>query len=109
MDSGRQKFSENIWFVWSKMSYSGDMEGCHACGRTTDGRTECEDSARILETEFAMIMTVMILVVVVPICPNPPTSAAHPFPKQVAAVASQSVTIEHNLHFVFSCPKQLNR
>ena len=23
-------------------------------GRTTDGRTECEDRARILETEFAI-------------------------------------------------------
>ena len=55
MDSGRHKLSENIWFVWSKMSYSGDMEGCHACARTTDGqRTECEDRARILETEFAI-------------------------------------------------------
>ena len=25
-------------------------------GRTTDGRTECEDRARILETEFAIIL-----------------------------------------------------
>ena len=58
MDSGRHKLSENIWFVWSKMSYSGDMEGCHACGRTTHDtrRTECEDSARILETEFAIFV-----------------------------------------------------
>ena len=38
MDSGCHKLSENIWFVWSKMSYSGDMEGCHACGQQTDGR-----------------------------------------------------------------------
>ena len=53
MDSGRHKISENIWFVWSKMSNSGDMEGCHACART-DARTECEDRARILETEFAI-------------------------------------------------------
>jgi len=35
-DSGRHKLSENIWFVWSEMSYSGDMEGCHACVQTTD-------------------------------------------------------------------------
>ena len=33
------KLSENIWFVWSRMSYSGDMDGCHARGqRTTDGQ-----------------------------------------------------------------------
>ena len=32
MDSGRHKLSENIWFVWSKMSYSGDMKGCHIDG-----------------------------------------------------------------------------
>ena len=41
VDSGCHQLSENIWFVWSKMSYSGDMEGCHACARTTtdnDGR-----------------------------------------------------------------------
>ena len=38
VDSGCHQLSENIWFVWSKMSYSGDMEGCHACGRTDDGR-----------------------------------------------------------------------
>ena len=50
MDSGHHKLSENIWFVWSKMSYNGDMDGCHACARTT----ECEDRARILETEFAI-------------------------------------------------------
>ena len=49
-----QELSENIWFVWPKTSYSGENVGCHACGqRTTDGRTECEDRARILETEFA--------------------------------------------------------
>ena len=52
MDSGRHKLSENIWFVWSKMSYNGDMEG----GVTLEHNgwmTECEDRARILETEFA--------------------------------------------------------
>ena len=26
VDSGCHQLSENIWFVWSKMSYSGDME-----------------------------------------------------------------------------------
>ena len=47
--------SENIWFVWSKSSFSGDKKGCDARGRRTDGRTtECEDRARILETEFAI-------------------------------------------------------
>ena len=48
------KLSENIWFVWSKMSCSGDMEGCYACAHTDNARTECEDRARILETEFAI-------------------------------------------------------
>ena len=54
MDHGWHKLSENIWFVWSKRSYSGDKKGCHARGRRTDGHTECEDRARILETEFAI-------------------------------------------------------
>ena len=34
MDIGRHKLSENIWFVRSKMSFSGDMERCHVCGRS---------------------------------------------------------------------------
>ena len=58
VDSGCHKLSENIWFVWSKMSYSGDMEGCHACARTDGRTTECEDRARILETEFAQFTAV---------------------------------------------------
>ena len=37
MDSGCHKLSENIWFVWSGRSYSGEKVGCHACPRT-DGR-----------------------------------------------------------------------
>ena len=52
MDRGGLKLSENIWFVWSKRSYSGDKKGCHARGQRRT--TECEDRARILETEFAI-------------------------------------------------------
>ena len=48
MDSGCHKLSENIWFVWSKRSYSEDKVGCHACPRRMEARTECEDRARIL-------------------------------------------------------------
>jgi len=29
-------------------------KGCHAREQRTDGRTECENRARILETEFAI-------------------------------------------------------
>jgi len=42
---------EEYSLVCLNMSYRGDMEGCHA---GTDGRTECEDRARILETELAI-------------------------------------------------------
>ena len=38
MDSGCLKLSENIQFVWSERSYSGDKRGCHACGRTDEQR-----------------------------------------------------------------------
>ena len=72
VDSRCHQLSENIWFVWSKMSYSGDMEGCHACARRTDNgqRTECEDRARILETEFAIwimhnIMILKIIMIII--------------------------------------------
>ena len=36
--------TENIWFVWSKTSYSGDERRCHGCG-TTEQRTISEDRA----------------------------------------------------------------
>ena len=52
MDRGCHKLSENIWFVWCKRSYSGDKRGVTLVdnGRRT---MECEDRARLLETEFA--------------------------------------------------------
>ena len=31
--------SENIWFVWSKTSYSGDKRRCHQAGRPNDRTT----------------------------------------------------------------------
>merc|ERR1712055_325090 len=31
-----QELSENIWFVWSKTSYSGDKCRCHATRRTNE-------------------------------------------------------------------------
>ena len=31
--------TENIWFVWSETSYSGDEMRCHGCGTTTERRT----------------------------------------------------------------------
>ena len=43
MDSGCHKLSENIWFVWSKMSYCGEKLECDGYSRT-----ECENRA-ILE------------------------------------------------------------
>ena len=36
VDSGCQKLSENIWFVWSKTSHSGDKWRCHRCGTGRD-------------------------------------------------------------------------
>ena len=39
MDSGCHKLSENIWFVWSKMSYCGEKLECDGYSRT-----ECENS-----------------------------------------------------------------
>ena len=41
VDSGCHKLSENVWFVWSKASYSGDKWRCHRCGtgRTSEYRT----------------------------------------------------------------------
>ena len=38
VDSGCHKLSENIWFVRSKTSYSGDKWRCYRCG--TDGQVK---------------------------------------------------------------------
>ena len=35
--------TENIWFVWSETSYSGNERMCHGCG--TNERTNSEDRA----------------------------------------------------------------
>ena len=34
VDIGSHKLLENVWFVWSKTSYSGDKWRCHRSGRT---------------------------------------------------------------------------
>ena len=46
IDCGCHELSENVWFVLSKRSYSGDKKGCHARGQRT---TECEVK---IELEF---------------------------------------------------------
>ena len=35
--------AENIWFIWSETSYSGDERRCYRCG--TNNRTNTEDRA----------------------------------------------------------------
>ena len=40
VDSGCHKLSENIWFVWSKRSYSGQKVGCDDCDTHTHGHTD---------------------------------------------------------------------
>ena len=39
--------TENIWFVWSETSYSGDKRRCHYAGRTMndDDKQTTEDRA----------------------------------------------------------------
>ena len=55
MDSGCLKLSENIQFVWSERSYSGDKRGCHACGqRTTDNGRNVKIELEFWEAEFAI-------------------------------------------------------
>ena len=49
--------TENIWFVWSETSYSGDERRCHGCG-TNDERTVKIEllSQWKLEAEFRNIV-----------------------------------------------------
>ena len=51
MDSGCHKLSENIWFMWSKRSYSGDKVGCESCTRTMDDGMELELKVENVEKE----------------------------------------------------------
>ena len=37
--------TENIWFVWSETSYSGDERRCYRCGTTKRRRQTTEDRA----------------------------------------------------------------
>ena len=50
VDSGCHKLSENVWFVWSKTSYSGDKWRCHRCG--TDGRTDEQTTSKDRATQL---------------------------------------------------------
>ena len=40
MSSPNDKFSENIWFVWSKTSYDGDKWRCHHGDKQTTNKRE---------------------------------------------------------------------
>ena len=42
VDSGSHKLSENVWFVWSKTSYSGEKWRCHRSGRTNKQQGKIE-------------------------------------------------------------------
>ena len=45
--------TENIWFVWSETSYSGDKRRCHYAGRTTNEQLKIELLSQWkLEAEF---------------------------------------------------------
>ena len=61
MDSGCLKLSENIQFVWSERSYSGDKRGCHACGRTTNNGRNVKIELEFWEAEFAIKIQVILM------------------------------------------------
>ena len=55
MSSPDDKLSENIWFVWSKTSYSGDKWKCHAWTHThTHTHTDIHVN---IELEFCEMLT----------------------------------------------------
>ena len=35
-----QILTENIWFVWSETSYSGDKKSCHQAGQRTNKKKD---------------------------------------------------------------------
>ena len=39
MSAMDQELSENVWFVWSETSYSGDERRCYRCGTNEQQRT----------------------------------------------------------------------
>ena len=52
MDSGCHKLSGNIWFVWSKRSYSGHKVGCDDCDGRTDGNVKIELESSKQDSQF---------------------------------------------------------
>ena len=51
MDSGCHKLSENVWFVWSKTSYSGDKWRCHRSGQMDEQTTSKDRATQLLICE----------------------------------------------------------
>ena len=56
VESGCNKLSENIRFVSSKRSYSGENVRYHDCPKTD---SQCEDRAINLETELSIMPTMV--------------------------------------------------
>ena len=53
VDSGCHKPSENICFVWSKRSYSGQKVGCDECDGRTDGNVKIVLESLKQDSQFA--------------------------------------------------------
>ena len=51
VDIGSHKLLENVWFVWSKSSYSGEKWRCYRCGRTDDQTTSKYRATQLLICE----------------------------------------------------------
>ena len=69
VDGGCHKLSENIWFVWSKTSYSGDKWRCHQGG--TDGQPTRKDRATQLLNRETLSFAIEVLLLpfeVDPLC-----------------------------------------
>ena len=52
LDSGCHQLSENIWFVWSKTSYSGDKWRCHQGGTGRDGQLDLVQLCKTQNVSF---------------------------------------------------------
>ena len=60
VDSGNHKLSENILFVWSKTSYSGDKWRCHRCGTGRTNKQQVKIGLLIWETLSLAIKILML-------------------------------------------------
>ena len=88
--------TENIWFVWSETSYSGDERRCYRCGTTMNEQTHTEDRATQPMEAGGWVSQYFIHTIVSHF------KSCHflAFPRLSICTIGHQITIKHTINFI---------